>query len=168
MSTKIRHFNNKKRHKKTPLPFRKVKAPGLERILFMRTKHNMQIFNYQSYKTTLEQQLNSENWGVKLGHLSAFGWAMLFSCPVLGRIRVYMFLSQFEIQISITTANKFSFPITVSSHVKLKDSLSFRTRPHQAESCSKITNMLHIRSKHIKGSKWCCFLRQNTTCKFWG
>ena len=61
MSTKIRHFNNKKRHTKTPLPFRKVKAPGLERILFMRTKHNMQIFNYQSYKTTLEQQLNSEN-----------------------------------------------------------------------------------------------------------
>ena len=38
-----------------------------------------------SYKTTLKQQLNGEKWDVELRHLSGFGWAMLFSCPVLGR-----------------------------------------------------------------------------------
>ena len=29
---------------------------------------------------------NYEKWDKKLNHLSVFGWAMLFSCPVLGRM----------------------------------------------------------------------------------
>ena len=37
-----------------------------------------------SNKMTHKQQLNGEKWDVELGHLSAFGWAVLFSCPVLG------------------------------------------------------------------------------------
>ena len=37
------------------------------------------------YHTT-KQHLNSEKRDVELRHLSAFGQAMLFSCPVLGRI----------------------------------------------------------------------------------
>ena len=32
----------------------------------------------------LKQQLHGEKLDVEVGHLSAFGWAMLFSCPVLG------------------------------------------------------------------------------------
>ena len=35
---------------------------------------------------TVKPQLNSEEWDVELGHLSAFGWAVLFSCPVFGRM----------------------------------------------------------------------------------
>ena len=41
------------------------------------------------YKTTLKQQLNAENdekWDEKLNHLSVLGWAMLFFCPLLGRL----------------------------------------------------------------------------------
>ena len=34
----------------------------------------------------LEQQLSSEKWDIELRHLPGFGWAVLFSCPVLGRI----------------------------------------------------------------------------------
>ena len=34
----------------------------------------------------LKQQLNGEKWDVEVGHLCAFGWAMLFSCPVIGRL----------------------------------------------------------------------------------
>ena len=39
-----------------------------------------------SYKMTLKQQLNGENWDAELGHLSASGGAKLFSYPVLGRM----------------------------------------------------------------------------------
>ena len=38
------------------------------------------------YRKTLKQQLNGEKWAAELGHLPAFGWALLFSCPVLGII----------------------------------------------------------------------------------
>ena len=43
-----------------------------------------------SHKTTLKQ-LNSEKWHVELGHLFAFGWATLFSCPMLAVILVLAF-----------------------------------------------------------------------------
>ena len=39
-----------------------------------------------SYKTTLKQQLNSEQWDKELRHLPGFGRAVLISCPVRGRI----------------------------------------------------------------------------------
>ena len=39
-----------------------------------------------SYKRTLKQQLNSEIRDVGLRHLSAFGWAVWFSCGVLGKM----------------------------------------------------------------------------------
>ena len=62
-----------------------------KRTLFIRTKHNMRIFVVipvsSSYKTTRRQQINGEQWDAELRvrQLSGFGWAVLFSCPVLGR-----------------------------------------------------------------------------------
>ena len=49
--------------------------------LFIRTKHNMQIFRVSpllSYKMTLKQQTvkNNEKWDGQLIHLSFLGWAM--------------------------------------------------------------------------------------------
>ena len=41
-------------------------------MLFIRTKHGMWIFGViplSSYKTTLKQQLNGEQWDVKQRHL---------------------------------------------------------------------------------------------------
>ena len=55
-----------------------------KRTLFIRTKHNMQIFGY---KTTLKRQLNGKNddkWDGELSHLSVFRKAMSFSCPAPG------------------------------------------------------------------------------------
>ena len=58
----------------------------------IRTERTVQIYRailfiyiyISSNKMTHKQQLNGEKWDVELGHLSAFGWAVLFSCPVLG------------------------------------------------------------------------------------
>ena len=57
-----------------------------KRTVFIRTKIQSANFwgNFyfilSSYKTTLK---TTKNWDEKLNHLSVFGWAMLFSCPVL-------------------------------------------------------------------------------------
>ena len=73
--------------------FKKIKKnPYTEKVqknAIYKTKHNMRIFvvnPLSSYKTTRKQQLNGEQWDVELRHLSGFDWAMLFSCPVLGRM----------------------------------------------------------------------------------
>ena len=39
-----------------------------------------------SYTSTLKQRLNGEEWDVELRHSYGFGWAVLFSCPVFGRM----------------------------------------------------------------------------------
>ena len=36
------------------------------------------------------EELKCENWDVELGHLSAFTWAVLFSCPVLARLFAFV------------------------------------------------------------------------------
>ena len=63
------------------------------KIMLFRTKHNLHKLWGQSplssYKTTLRQQLNGKNdekLDVKLIHLFVFGWAVLFSSPLLGRM----------------------------------------------------------------------------------
>ena len=69
-----------------------------KRMLFIRVKHNMLIFwVIPSYKTTLKQQLSGEKWVAELGHLSAFGWAVLFSCPVFGRMFAWQWCTCMEV-----------------------------------------------------------------------
>ena len=42
----------------------------------------MQIFRVNPLFQATKQQLNGEKCNLELRHLSAFGWAILFSCPV--------------------------------------------------------------------------------------
>jgi len=57
----------------------------LKRTLFIRTKQKMRIFRVISFMMLQNdtKQLNGEKLDIELGYFSAFGLAILFSCPVL-------------------------------------------------------------------------------------
>ena len=74
-------------------------------MLFLRTKRyaNYSLGNpFLCCKTTLTEQLNGEKWDIELGYVSASDKAILFSCPVLGRmyniviITVYLLFYWFQ------------------------------------------------------------------------
>ena len=55
-------------------------------MLFIRTKTQSANFWGNSLYWATKQDLNGEQWNEKLNHLSVVGWALLFFCPVLGRM----------------------------------------------------------------------------------
>lgn len=58
-----------------------------KRTLFVRTKQRANFRGSHLYQATTHlKQLNGAEWDVELGLLFAFGWAVLFSCQVLGRM----------------------------------------------------------------------------------
>ena len=59
-----------------------------KRTLFIRWKYNMRIFEViHVNKQTLKQQLNGEKqWKIRCRTKTPFGRAVLFSCPMLGRL----------------------------------------------------------------------------------
>ena len=66
----------------------------LKRMSFIRTKHNMRIFGvipfiklqYDASKPLNGEERRKMRWRAKPVHLFMLGWAMLFSCPKLGRM----------------------------------------------------------------------------------
>ena len=68
-------------------------------MLFVRTRHSLQISGgipfvklQNDTETTVK---NDEKWDGKLIHLPVFGWAVVFSCPVLGRIFFSVYSTQY-------------------------------------------------------------------------
>ena len=64
---------------------------------------------------------NNEKWDGGLRHLPVFGWAMLFSCPVLGRIAIfwtfYVFGSCFRMLAVMLVSDFFFFTVANNSSV---------------------------------------------------
>ena len=68
----------------------------LKRMLFIRTRQNQQIFGEIPFVKLQDDKSetvkNDEKWSEKLNHLSVSGWAMLFFCPVFGRMLAWQFV----------------------------------------------------------------------------
>ena len=122
-----------------------------ERCLTQRANFRGNPLHY--YKTRLKQQLNGEKWDAELGHLSAFGWAMQFSCPLLVRntsssrpkLCILLFVCLFVFCLHLCTRTKISVHLLIGNRGRR---LHFHSSKHWTKDNNNNNNNKKKKKKH--------------------